>query len=76
MFRIPAPRVLLFYVGIAGLAARGVESVWRLPIDSSGRPDARRLLRGLWGAAVASGPVAILAPRRERAPAGRMHTPH
>jgi hypothetical protein len=58
VFRLPARALLLFSVGVAGLAARGAESVWRVPTGGSG-PGERRLLRGLWGAVAAASGVAI-----------------
>jgi hypothetical protein len=58
VFRIPARGLLLFSVGVAGLAARGAESVWR-PTAGGSKASERRLLRALWGAAVTSCAVAV-----------------
>lgn len=58
VFRIPARSLLLLSVGIAGLAARGAEALWRPPGAESPAPE-RRLLRGLWVTVATSMAVAI-----------------
>jgi hypothetical protein len=58
VFRIPARSLLVFSLGVAGLAARGADALWRPPV--AGRsPRDRRVLAGLWAAVAASLVVAV-----------------
>jgi hypothetical protein len=58
VFRISARGLLVFSVGVAGLAARGAESVWQTSVGRLKASDGR-LLRGLWGAVIAAGVVTV-----------------
>ena len=58
VFRIPARNLLLLSIGIAGLAGRGAEALWR-PHGAYGPVRERRVLGGLWIAVAASMAAAI-----------------
>jgi hypothetical protein len=57
-FRIPARNLLLFSIGVAGLAARGAEALWRPHVAGTPARE-RRLLGGLWIAVATSAAVAV-----------------
>ncbi len=53
VFRLPTRALLLFSLGVAGLAAQGAQTLWQPPSTESATGE-RRLLGGLWIAVAAS----------------------